>query len=173
MPTDYIDELMAYWETTHPAVPKAAYAVAVRLIRSGRYIEESMSRAAQQFGLSGRGDYEVLAAVARSEPDGVRPADVALVAMVTSAGVTGRLDRLETSGWIERRRNPDDRRSVLLHVTPEGARIASATAGASMATANRLFDGVAGETLSSVQEAIRALFSTETTASSSDPTRPF
>ena len=40
--------------------------------------------------------------------------------MLTSGAMTHRLDRLETSGWIERRPDPDDRRGVKVHLTKSG-----------------------------------------------------
>ena len=40
--------------------------------------------------------------------------------MLTSGAMTHRLDRLENSGWIERRPDPDDRRGVKVHLTKSG-----------------------------------------------------
>jgi DNA-binding MarR family transcriptional regulator len=37
-----------------------------------------------------------------------------------SATLTGILDRLEAGGFIERRRNPEDRRSIRIHLTEKG-----------------------------------------------------
>ncbi|MFA5321806.1 MAG: MarR family transcriptional regulator [Smithella sp.] len=37
-----------------------------------------------------------------------------------SATLTGILDRLETAGFIKRKNNPDDRRSIHIHLTPKG-----------------------------------------------------
>ena len=37
-----------------------------------------------------------------------------------SATLTGILDRLEAAGFIERKNNPDDRRSIHIHLTPKG-----------------------------------------------------
>jgi DNA-binding MarR family transcriptional regulator len=37
-----------------------------------------------------------------------------------SATLTGILDRLEAAGYIERKSNPDDRRSIHIHLTPDG-----------------------------------------------------
>jgi MarR family transcriptional regulator, organic hydroperoxide resistance regulator len=37
-----------------------------------------------------------------------------------SATLTGIIDRLETAGLVERRRNSEDRRSIRLHLTHEG-----------------------------------------------------
>lgn len=37
-----------------------------------------------------------------------------------SATLTGVLDRLEAGGFIERRQNPEDRRSIRIHLTQKG-----------------------------------------------------
>lgn len=37
-----------------------------------------------------------------------------------SATLTGILDRLEAADFIERKNNPDDRRSIHIHLTPKG-----------------------------------------------------
>lgn len=37
-----------------------------------------------------------------------------------SATLTGILDRLEAAGFVERKNNPDDRRSIRIHLTPKG-----------------------------------------------------
>jgi MarR family transcriptional regulator, organic hydroperoxide resistance regulator len=42
-----------------------------------------------------------------------------------SATLTGLLDRLESAQIIERRGNPDDRRSILIHLTEKGRTIAA------------------------------------------------
>jgi len=41
-----------------------------------------------------------------------------------SATLTGILDRLETAGYIERKGNPDDRRSIHIHLTKKGRAMA-------------------------------------------------
>jgi DNA-binding MarR family transcriptional regulator len=41
--------------------------------------------------------------------------------LVSSAGLSGRLRRLETEGWIERRTSPDDGRSIIVQLTPAGS----------------------------------------------------
>ena len=37
---------------------------------------------------------------------------------LTTGGVTVVLDRLETAGYVSRRANPTDRRSVVVHIVP-------------------------------------------------------
>jgi MarR family transcriptional regulator, organic hydroperoxide resistance regulator len=43
-----------------------------------------------------------------------------------SATLTGILDRLETAGFVERKNNPDDRRSIHIHLTPKGNELSKA-----------------------------------------------
>jgi len=38
----------------------------------------------------------------------------------SGGNITLVVDNLEKSGWVERQRNPEDRRSMLVHLTPEG-----------------------------------------------------
>ena len=43
--------------------------------------------------------------------------------MLSSAGITSRLDRLERRGYVKRRRHPDDRRGVLVELTDAGREV--------------------------------------------------
>ncbi len=63
------------------------------------------------------GDLDCLELVARLGPVG--PSALARAAGVHPATMTGVLDRLEKGGWLERERDPNDRRSVVLKVRPE------------------------------------------------------
>jgi MarR family transcriptional regulator, organic hydroperoxide resistance regulator len=50
------------------------------------------------------------------------PRDLARRACVTTGGVTVVLDRLEKAGYVERKPNPTDRRSCIVHLIPESLR---------------------------------------------------
>jgi len=41
----------------------------------------------------------------------------------SGGNITLVIDNLEKNGWVERQRNPEDRRSVLIHLTPEGEKL--------------------------------------------------
>jgi DNA-binding MarR family transcriptional regulator len=43
--------------------------------------------------------------------------------MLSSAGITSRLDRLESRGYVKRVRHPDDRRGVLVGLTDAGRKV--------------------------------------------------
>lgn len=48
------------------------------------------------------------------------PTDIAERVLVASATMTATLDALERRGWVRRLPNPEDRRSTLVEITPEG-----------------------------------------------------
>ena len=58
------------------------------------------------------------------EKDQTTSAHLGNRAQLDSATLTGILDRLESAGLLERRRNPDDRRSILICLTSEGREVA-------------------------------------------------
>lgn len=73
-----------------------------------------------EFGLQS-GEFDVLATLRRSgQPFMLTPTALYESAMVSSGGMTNRLDRLEKAGLIERRPNPADRRGVLVVLTETG-----------------------------------------------------
>jgi DNA-binding MarR family transcriptional regulator len=63
------------------------------------------------------GDLDLLELLARVGPMG--PSALAKHAGVHPATMTGVLDRLEKGGWLTRDRDPQDRRSVVLHMRRE------------------------------------------------------
>jgi DNA-binding MarR family transcriptional regulator len=50
--------------------------------------------------------------------------------MLSSAGITSRLDRLEQRGYVKRTRHPDDRRGVLVELTEAGRVVLEQAVGA-------------------------------------------
>jgi len=55
-----------------------------------------------------------------NEEDQITSSELGKRTELDSATLTGILDRLETAGFIERKSNPDDRRSIHIHLTPRG-----------------------------------------------------
>jgi DNA-binding MarR family transcriptional regulator len=81
--------------------------------------EEAFGR----FGLN-RGEVGVLGALllaGAKQP--LSPTQLFKGLMLSSAGITSRLDRLERSGYVRRTRHPKDRRGVLVELTPAGRRV--------------------------------------------------
>ena len=67
------------------------------------------------------GEFDVLATLRRSgAPYSLMPTALYEAAMLSSGGMTNRIDRLEAAGLIERQKHPTDRRGVLVALTPKG-----------------------------------------------------
>jgi DNA-binding MarR family transcriptional regulator len=92
------------------------------LVRTGEALLQELDRRIQlTFGVP----QPVATALAVIEgADGpLTPSEIGSRVIVPSATMTATLDTLERRGWIERRGNPEDRRSTLVAVTEEGRRV--------------------------------------------------
>lgn len=70
-----------------------------------------------RYNLQG-GEFDVLATLRRSGPPfALTPTALYEATMVSSGGMSNRLDRLEKSGLIERQKHPTDRRGTLVVLT--------------------------------------------------------
>lgn len=97
-------------------------AVTGRILRLAQNIQGARDRLLGEFGLS-VADFDVLATLRRrAEPTGLKTKHLQTALMITSGGMTKRLDRLESAGFIQRHPDPQDRRGVLITLTTEGRR---------------------------------------------------
>jgi len=83
-------------------------------------IRKMLDETLEQQGLTG-GDWKVLSALRwRGEPERRSAGELARIAELTSGTMTARLDQLERQGLVRRVRDQNDRRSVLVELTPAG-----------------------------------------------------
>lgn len=111
---------MSGWSQIRPGIDLSALEVIQRLVWSGRLAEDVLERTAISSGLRRRGDYEVLALLRRVEPSLLSPLEVSQQLQTSQSGMTGKLDRLEELGLIQRTQDPDDRRAIRLGITESG-----------------------------------------------------
>lgn len=94
-----------------------------RIYRIARLMGDRMEAVYGSYGI-GRGEFDVLATLRRAgEPYTLSPGAMTATLMLTSGGMTGRLDRLERAGLIARSPDPDDRRALRVSLTSEGLRL--------------------------------------------------
>lgn len=82
-----------------------------------------LAPAIKELGLS-IGEADVLT-VLYLNPDPLLPGEIAAQLNITGPGATGRLNSLERRNYIQRLPNPDDGRSVTVHLTGPGEELAS------------------------------------------------
>ena len=91
-----------------------------RLLRLGERLATTRAGLLAGHGLS-VGEFDVLATIRRREGQGgSNPRDLQRAVMISSGGMTKRLDRLEAANLLERRPDPDDRRGVRIMLTDDG-----------------------------------------------------
>ena len=120
---DHMDTIAEQWHRERPDLDVAALVLFGRLFRLVTLADAELAR-----GLAGRklqpGWFDLLAALRRSgAPYSLRPGELMRATMLSSAGMTKRLDRLAEVGLVERRADPDDRRGTLVRLTAAGRRM--------------------------------------------------
>lgn len=110
-------------ERRYRGADKLATEVAINLLRAESQLSAALNRRFRRHRLS-VATFNVLM-ILEASPDPLCPADIGSRLLVTRGTVTGLLDSLERQGLIARRAHPEDRRMLLVGLTPQGkARLA-------------------------------------------------
>lgn len=129
---------MQAWRERDPQLDSSTLAVTGRLVLCAGYYERAVVAVLQPFGLS-IADFDVLNTLRRvGDQHGSKPSDLARSSLITTGAMTSRLDRLEQAGLIHRTPDPDDRRGVLVRLTPPGDKVAK-QALQELTAANQVF----------------------------------
>jgi DNA-binding MarR family transcriptional regulator len=139
MTMDRAEIAVQQWARERPDLPALPMAVFGRLSDAAeRVMRDHMNPLFAQAGLQ-PGEFDVLATLRRSgEPYMLSPTRLYEAAMISSGGMTNRLDRLERAGLVERRPDPDDRRGKLIALTDAGKRVVDETIGRHVSNEQRL-----------------------------------
>ncbi len=140
MSDDTTDRVLSGWEQTRPDLPVGALQVTARLSRIGPLLARRQEEVFDRFGLS-RGEVGALSALRISgSPYRLSPTRLAKGLMLSSAGITSRIDRLERRGLVRRLDDPDDRRGVLIELTDEGRDVVDEAVAALAISDRQLLD---------------------------------
>lgn len=126
LPVDDVDAIVAAWARERPDLDLAPLEVLSRVSRIARRVDRVRSTAFAAHGLD-TWEFDVLAALRRAgDPYELSPGELVRVTMVTSGTMTTRVDRLLGRGLVERHPSPNDRRGILVRLTPAGSRAVDA-----------------------------------------------
>jgi DNA-binding MarR family transcriptional regulator len=100
-----------------------------RLHRAVSFIDDQLEAAFGELQLK-MGEVDVLIILANGANQPQSPTAVAGQLLCSTGAMTHRLDRLEKAGLLKREHATEDRRSILLAITPEGRRAAKRAATA-------------------------------------------
>jgi DNA-binding MarR family transcriptional regulator len=86
-------------------------------------IRKMLDETLEQYGLTS-GDWKVICSLRwKGKPHRRKAGEIARIADLSSGAMTNRLDQLEQAGLVRRMPDPDDRRGVLVELTPKGRRL--------------------------------------------------
>ena len=139
---DFTDRILSRWMELHPDADLAPLQVTGRLARMGQLLANREEAVFADFGLN-RGEVGVLAALRSSgPPHRLSPGRLGRGLMLSSAGVTSRLDRLERRGLVTRHPDPDDRRGVIVELSGRGMELVDAAVAATAERDRDLLDAL-------------------------------
>ncbi len=115
---DEVDLLIDAWSRLLPEVDLTPLDVMSRLRRAAVQLAKLRARAFAHAGLAAW-EFDVLAALRRAGTE-LTATQLVTAAMIGSAAMTTRLDKLTDRGLVVRRPNPDDGRGILVGITTDG-----------------------------------------------------
>ncbi|KKX30197.1 MarR family transcriptional regulator [Rhizobium sp. LC145] len=131
---DHVDRRRRQWARELPDLDTEPMAILGRAFRLGNMVRPSIEATFAGFDLD-RGEFDVIATLRRSGPPyRLTPTEIYSSLMISSGGLTHRLDRLEKAGLIRREKSPRDGRSLLVALTEAGAARAEEAFRADMAS---------------------------------------
>ncbi|MEV7070277.1 MarR family transcriptional regulator [Streptomyces sp. NPDC093990] len=129
---DAVDAIIEQWATVRPDLDTRAMEVFGRVYRLSRAMGDRVEQAYAPYGIS-RGEFDVLATLRRAgEPYTLSPRRLSSTLMLTTGGMTGRLDRLERAGLLRRSPDPHDRRGLQVTLTDKGLNVIDEAVGAGL-----------------------------------------
>ncbi len=157
MTRDFTDRLIDRWTAVRPDLGVGGLQVTARLARIGRHVADREESVFSRYGLN-RGEVGVLSALRIvGPPHRLSPTRLGKGLMLTSAGVTSRLDRLERRGLVTRLPDPDDRRGVIVELTDHGLELVDAAVGANTASDEQLLSPLEPDEIRTLEALLRKI----------------
>lgn len=140
LPRDRVAQIQQEWRRERPDLDPSPQGVIGRLHLVTLELTQRLVDVYGRFGLS-EGEFDVLATLRRAGAPFERPAgELADHTLVTTGGLTKRVDRLEARGLVERRVEASDARKRLVRLTPEGRRLIDRAIAAHLENEHHLVD---------------------------------
>lgn len=117
---DEVDKIKAQWNRERPDLDVEPMTLIGRIARLREHLSQEHEKVFARYDLNAAG-FDVLATLRRSgAPYSLSPGDLMNQMMITSGTITNRVDQLVKAGLVSRQQNPQDRRGMIVTLTPEG-----------------------------------------------------
>ncbi|MDA5283820.1 MarR family winged helix-turn-helix transcriptional regulator [Streptomyces sp. NPDC054904] len=154
---DAVDAIAAQWYAVRPDLDTAPMAVFGRMYRITKAMGDAMERTYNRYGIS-RGEFDVVATLRRSgAPYTLSPRQLSATLMLTTGGMTGRLDKLEKAGLLGRSPDPHDRRGLQVTISDRGLALIDEAVTAGLEVQRAALAGLDGEEVEQLTVLLRKL----------------
>jgi DNA-binding MarR family transcriptional regulator len=120
---DHVDRFLESIRERLPMLDPEVEGIVDRIGGLQRRFKRAMDETLDEFNLDWA-EYKLLGLLTREgEVYRSSPGKLARIMELSSGAMTNRLDRLEEAGLVRRLPDPDDRRGILVELTPEGKRV--------------------------------------------------
>src|SRR3954470_4902355 len=151
MSDDPVDRLLSGWDDARPDLDVGALQVTSRLSRIGTHLARRQEAVFSRFGLN-RGEVGALSALRiAGPPHRLSPTQLGRGLMLSSAGVTSRIDRLEDRSLVRRLPDPHDRRGVIVELTEDGLALVDSAVAANSASDRQLLQRLDPDELATLE----------------------
>ncbi|MDM0022739.1 MarR family winged helix-turn-helix transcriptional regulator [Variovorax saccharolyticus] len=154
---DAVDAILAQWHRERPDLDVTPMGPIGRINRCSALLQRRLDQTFSAFGLT-NWEFDVLATLRRSgAPFRLAPTTLFSALMVSSGTMTHRLKGLEARGLVQRLAHPDDARSLLVQLTPDGLALIDRAVAAHVANEHRILAGFKGSELSALDARLSKL----------------
>ena len=123
---DPVDAVIDGWKAVRPNLDPLPLGLVGRVLVLADHLQRSVDAALEKHSLT-LGLFDILATLRRNgKKGGMTPGQLLKSVVLSSGGLTSRLDKLEAAGLVERSDDPDDRRGVVVTLTAKGRRVIDA-----------------------------------------------
>jgi DNA-binding MarR family transcriptional regulator len=154
---DRIDAIEQAWRRERPDLDVTPLVLFGRLFRAVGLADEHLGAGLARFDLQ-PGWFDLLTALRRAgDPYELNPTRLMQVTMLSSGGMTKRLDQMAAAGLVERRPDPSDRRGILVRLTRRGRQTIDRALPVHVANEGRLLAGLNAQERRSLDVLLRKL----------------
>lgn len=170
--TDQVELILEDWRRERPDLDASPMGIFGRVTRVYGRAHRRLERLLSGYDLT-PASFDVLANLRRAgEPFRRTPSELASSSMLTSGALTGRLDKLEQQGLIDREPAPDDRRVMYARLTDKGVELIDVVIAEHLAQEERMLARLSarersalGSTLAALEASIASLDAADNDAS--------
>lgn len=121
---DPVDALMDAWQAELPDVLRPTTELSKRIAQLARALDQATRGVLPELGLT-VAEFDILVALRRAgEPYRMKPNELARALLLSSGGISNVVNHLAERGLVRREPSPDDGRSTMIRLTPDGVRTA-------------------------------------------------